>query len=256
MLNRSTSLPNWAVACCSLLALAFWAELFPLSMRARWALRSEDMNRKSPKDHKIFSLRRTNPRNYSGTARYSYIPSEDQFFIESDGQQHAVLFARLAGQRSQSYSCFMVPTNHRHVCPGAEHLATGVWNVSVTLYRQQLPFYISSDTLLLEYVMRHDVSKYEELLGIVQYPRSNLMSFSWNKSSIKNQVDNSKIVQCTEDSAGVWQLFQGDCRPPNCDGDVDTNIMATAYNMDSGQHHVFVPFTCHYKFYSRNEASQ
>lgn len=204
-------------------------------------------------------------RNFNDTINSTPKASSPSFFANGFefGVRHpsapAVLFAHLQGPRGEHFACFLRPQGEEYRCPDSQALDAGLWNVSVTLVRLQKGSAVLGNTSLLDLITRRNMAYFEELKPFVEYPGNGkrLFTFSWNKTARPvGLLPAAKAARCsTEDPAGVWVPFSAPCQPPLCAGTVDQDLFNAPINANMSMRHIFAPFSCHYYFFSKEEAT-
>jgi hypothetical protein len=106
---------------------------------------------------------------------------------------------------------------------------------------------------MIKFMHHQNISSFHELEPYAWWPRTQALVFAWNKTAPALPAPTRR---CDISAPGQWQPFPGQCTAPLCEGAVDTCMLNTTFAAASGMHHVFAPFACHIRYFTKAAAQQ
>lgn len=199
----------------------------------------------------------------SGDA-FSVVTTPDSFAVVSieGGSAPVLLFAKLIGPRDQHYGCYLRPRtliDNAYSCPDLPLLDKGTWNVTVLLVRVQCAAVPAPQTIL-DFMVENELPDFIALRRYLDYPWKQLLDFKWKKKTKGAQPSAQLCSSGTDPNPpGRWVRYKDICasRPdlPFCPDIYEKNIFIdTGWAVSKGLHHMFLPFTCSYRYFDDDEA--
>jgi len=194
---------------------------------------------------------------------FSVVTTPDSFAVMSvDGGDRVLLFAKLIGPQDQHYGCYLRPPTLRenaYSCPDLPLLEKGMWNVSILLMRTQCARVPVPQTIL-DFLIENDLPDFLALRRYLDYPWKQLLDFKWKKKT-KGAEPSAALCSSGVDPnpPGRWVRYKDICasRPdlPFCPDIYEKNrFIGTGHATSRGMHHIFLPFTCSYRYFDDDEA--